>query len=691
MRRPFGCTPPRPVIMRPTRGMTDTPMKLLYTALHMLPLLAMLSNASDLRAQTPEALPDAPDGTLVVAGRVTSVEARWDDRSRTIHSYVALDVARALLGIDVPSRLILEQLGGEVGGIGMWVAEQAGFRVGEDVLVVLTARPGDRSLHTVRLGRGKWTLDTSAIGGPVAGASLSQSGASPTISIADADRLLALRPRQALQAYDAAPPEFAAFTRQAAPAFALLPTDGGYPARWHEVDERTPVSVDLSPLPATWTHASPANATAAINLWRGSGMDLNLQQGGTFSGQCSAIFTGNGRIAVSYNDPCPQPISDWVVGGGYYTTGDLRTVNGTTFQKFIQGFVILDDTGPQSSSAGCFQDAVTHGLGHALGLGHTTSSGAIMQAGPNCGASPAGLGADDISGITAVYSGIASGPFPPAAPTNFSVTAALSTVALSWTPAATGGPAQRYIVDAGNTVPGVYNLGSTTFPASTTSTSVGGVPVGTYYLRVRAQNAIGTSPPSPERFVTVGACTPPSRPGTLTGSSLDTLVNLGWSAPTTGVTQGYQLAVGTAPGLANLGAQNYPATVTALSGPAPYGTYFVRVLATNVCGVSPPSNEVTLVVQPCAAAPQAPTGLAIAKSGTFLTITWNAPAGTPPTGYTLAVGSMPGLSNLAVLPTGNASTSLAGNAPPGLYYVRVIAQNACGMSGPSNEVFVTVP
>ncbi len=663
-------------------------MTLPGSALRMLPLLALLSVTPAHGAQAPDGLPDAPDGTLVVSGKVTGLESRWDGQSSTIHTYVALDVARVLLGTNVPPRLVLEQLGGEVGGIGMWVAEQAAFRVGEDVLVVLTASPGAGSLHTVGLGRGKWTLDTIAAGGAAAGPVPSPGRASPTISIVEAERLLASSPRQPLLTYHATPPEYATFSRQS-PAFAYLPTDGGYPARWHEVDERAPVSVDLSPLPVTWAHASLATATAAINLWRGSGMDLDLRQGGTFSGPCSANFTGNGRIAVSYNDPCGG-VADWVVGGGYYTTGDLRTVNGTTFQKFIQGFVILDNTGPQSTSTACFQDAVTHGLGHALGLGHTTSSGAIMQAGPNCGSSPAGLGADDISGIIAIYSGIASGPFPPAAPTNFSVTAALSNVTLSWTAAATGGPAQRYLVDAG-TQPGVYNLGSTTFPASTTSTSVGGVPVGTYYLRVRAQNAIGTSPATPERSVTVGACTPPNRPGTLTGSAADTLVNLGWSAPSTGVTQGYQLAVGTAPGLANLGAQNYPASVTALSGPAPYGTYYVRVLATNVCGVSPPSNEITLVVQACASAPQAPTGLAIAKNGTFLTITWNAPAGTPPTGYTLVVGSAPGLSDLAVLPTGNTSTRLAGNAPAGSYYVRVIAQNACGMSGPSNEFFVAVP
>ncbi len=88
---------------------------------------------------------------------------------------------------------------------------------------------------------------------------------------------------------------------------------------------------------------------------------------------------------MSYNDPCgiaDGEADNWVIGGGYYTTGDLRTVNGTTFQKFIQGFVVLNNVGPQIGSAGCFQDAITHGLGHALGLGHSDSGGAMMNALP---------------------------------------------------------------------------------------------------------------------------------------------------------------------------------------------------------------------------------------------------------------------------------------------------------------------
>jgi len=646
-------------------------MTSIIAATLVLPLLGILATSPAL-AQPAPMLPDAPNGALVVAGRVTRLDARWDVDGRLIHTYVALDVTRVLLGVNVPAQLVLKQLGGAAGGIGLWLPEQAAFRVGEDVLVELTASGADRTLHTVGLGRGKWTFDAAVA--------------------ADLERALASAPRAPLQTYEAVPAEYAAFSRQPGPLFAFLST-GGDPARWHEVDDRVPVFVDHAAVPGTWTGSTSANATAAINLWRNSGMDLDLRDGGAGfpSGVCSANFTGNGRIAVSYNDPCGS-VSDWVVGGGYYTTGDLRTVNGTQFQKFLQGFVVVNDTGPQTGSSFCFQDAVAHGLGHALGLGHTNSAGAMMEPNPRIGCTTAAgsLTSDDRNGITTIYEGIPSATAPPDPPATFTVSAVLSTVTLSWTPATTGGAVQQYIVDGG-TAPGVYNLGSVTYPATVTSATVGAVPAGTYYLRVRAKNALGTSLPSVERAVTVGACTPPGPPGTLSGTANDTLVNLQWSPPSSGIAQGYRLLAGTAPGLVNLGTQDYPATVTALSGNVAYGTYYVRVQSLNVCGASTPSNEIALVVAPCTAAPQAPTGLKVVKNGTFLTFSWTAPAGTPPTSYTFAVGSAPGASNLVVSATGTTATSLAGNAPTGAYYVRVHAQNACGLSVPSNEVFVTVP
>jgi hypothetical protein len=71
----------------------------------------------------------------------------------------------------------------------------------------------------------------------------------------------------------------------------------------------------------------------------------------------------------------------------------------------------------------------------------------------------------------------------------------------------------------------------------------------------------------------------------------------------------------------------------------------------------------------------------------MLTLTWSAPtAGGAPTTYFIDAGTAPGSSNIASLPTGNAQTSFAVTAPNGLYFVRVRAGNAVGVSAASNEV-----
>ncbi len=77
-------------------------------------------------------------------------------------TYVDVTVVRQLHGL-APDRLVLKQLGGRVGSIGLFVAGQASFAVGEDAVLLLATSPRDGTLHTAGLGRGKLPADEATV------------------------------------------------------------------------------------------------------------------------------------------------------------------------------------------------------------------------------------------------------------------------------------------------------------------------------------------------------------------------------------------------------------------------------------------------------------------------------------------------------------------------------------------------
>jgi hypothetical protein len=86
--------------------------------------------------------------------------------------------------------------------------------------------------------------------------------------------------------------------------------------------------------------------------------------------------------------------------------------------------------------------------------------------------------------------------------------------------------------------------------------------------------------------------------------------------------------------------------------------------------------------------PAAPTGMTVTTSGQTLTFRWTQPASCSlATNYRMEAGTGPGLANLGVGRTGStATTFIVSNVAAGTYYVRVRAENAAGLSGPSNDV-----
>lgn len=181
-----------------------------------------------------------------------------------------------------------------------------------------------------------------------------------------------------------------------------------------------------------------------------------------------------------------------------------------------------------------------------------------------------------------------------------------------------------------------------------------------------------------------------SAPINLSSQVTGNTVTLSWTAPT-GTPTAYILEAGSGAGSANLAnfSTGSPAT-TFTAANVPQGTYFVRVRALDSTLVAgPPSNEVVIVVGGCAA-PGAPSGLVLTlNSGGTIALRWDAAAGAP-TSYILEAGTAPGLSNLASADIGAVTTFTSAGVAPGTYYLRVRARNACGLSGPSNELLIVV-
>ena len=650
-------------------------------------VLLLVTLATPVSAQTvsPAVAELADASAVVLTGRVIGLAVQSE--AGAIYTYATVAVGEVLKGDVKADTLVVKQLGGTLPDVGLFIAGQASFARDEEVLLFLGVRPRDGTLYTVGLARGKWqVLPDLQTGGSVA-----LSG-EERVEIGPALREAVSVSRPQPEAFVELPPEI----QSRASDFTFIPASEGGPARWHEADDGVSIPVDYQTIPGGLPGGGDAQLTSAIAAWNGVNTRLQLQRG--FSGPevCPAQnFTGNGRIALYWNDPCSE-IGDgdsttFGLGGGFFTPGFKKTINGVTFNKFLQGIAILNNVGPHRTTSACLQDAVTHVLGHAIGFGHSTSSSAVMYPTlrPGCSSGSSGLGSDDIDGLRFIYPAIASGGIPPQTPTGLTASAMLDTVTMSWTPATSGGPAQNYEIQAsyGDGQPPIATL---TTPNATPSLTVGAVPPGSYFVRVRARNVLGTSAYSQGTTVVVGPCTAPGVPSNLAYTTADNLVTLTWTPPATGIAQGYTLYAGYSPADTTFAIPLGPTPV--FQAAVPFATYYVRVAARNSCGVGPSTAVLPVSVAPCAGPPAPPTGLAYTVSQGVVRLTWNAPpTGIQPSSYEIQVGSSMGGADLAVLATTSPATTFMASAPPGRYWVRVRGRNQCGGSTVSNEIEVIVP
>ena len=214
-----------------------------------------------------------------------------------------------------------------------------------------------------------------------------------------------------------------------------------------------------------------------------------------------------------------------------------------------------------------------------------------------------GLGApSNVVGVT-----VTSPLTPPGPPSNLQAAVAGNTVNFTATaPAGATG-----LLLAAGLAPG-QTLAVLPVPLSG-QVSVPGVAPGTYYARMHAVNAGGTSSPSNEVQVSVSAaCSAPPAPSMSVQVNGST-VGLSWT-PSPGAAA-YQLAVSFSPGGPAAYQMTFPGSQTAAAFPGvPSGTYYARITAGNNCGANT-SPSVTIVV---------------ASTGGTGNRTPNPPAPTPP-------------------------------------------------------------
>jgi hypothetical protein len=274
----------------------------------------------------------------------------------------------------------------------------------------------------------------------------------------------------------------------------------------------------------------------------------------------------------------------------------------------------------------------------------------------------------------------------PGVPGTPTISGAGNNVTIAWTAPATGAAPTGYTVLA-RRVPGGPIMA--TLPAGNVLSVTVPAPNGTFHVSVVATNASLTGPES--GGVTFSVPIVPAPPGAPTGLSAAVTFNqalLTWTAPTTGgAPSGYLL-------VASLTSGGTPLVTQPLSAPRvsvtitgiPVGTYFVRLVATNLGGNSPPSNEVVISVQP----PGAPTMNPPSVVARQVTLSWAAPSsGSTPASYLVVASLSAGGPVIASLRAAGLGTTVP--APPGTYFVRVRGVNALGTGPESNEVTVVVP